>query len=453
MQPLALCRTRPCAPHPAPPSRRAPRRASAAPMRAAAAPAAGPAGAPVDPGDHWARVLESMPGSPGRWHARLGEYAKHHGADLLAPETGAILHVWRAEEPPPRRGGGTDGGGADGGRLGGAAATDAAAEGRATGGAVPGGVRVSYFTAAAAPGAAGGGDARMLEPGAHGGPGGAGGGGGGAAAALPWLVWDQARLGAVASKPFTFSPDSPVLRLDADSPPSGPPPGPAAPPRLVPLGGGALAIAAASLPAAGAWGEGLAGAVPPGSFWFLEVVLQHADAAGAPQLTTFSLAYDWATARPSGHRLYWQRATELRQQPAAAEGAQGAGGGEGFDRLVVRAVEAPPPRTEDPSIDALLRRGAAAGRGGARFSLPPGGRLARAALPARPLPPLAAAPAHLAAAAAGHGAVVAFEFFAADGPRGVVRCAIEYGGQQGVGDGGAALPLLGVSLEAFEGAD
>jgi hypothetical protein len=47
----------------------------------------------------------------------------------------------------------------------------------------------------------------------------------------------------------------------------------AATPRLLPLDGGGLAIVASALPAAGRWGADLASGMPPGSFWFLEVVM------------------------------------------------------------------------------------------------------------------------------------------------------------------------------------
>ncbi|KAI8469435.1 MAG: hypothetical protein J3K34DRAFT_522201 [Monoraphidium minutum] len=378
-----------------------------------------------------------MPGveSDSLWHARIGEFQKYDGPSCGALESqGAILHLYRAA-----RGAGPEG--------------------------QPAVAQVRYFTApTTAPGAASGGDPRLLPPSQR-----AGGGAGGAAmdVELP-VIWDQERLGAAASTAFEFSLDNPVLKPDIDGaapgePGAAPPPRPpAATTRLLPLGGGALAIAALALPRE--WGAAAAEGAPPGSFWFLEVVLPHADAAGAPQLSTLSIAYDWSRGKLLQHRYYWQKGTGLIEQPAS----------DGLGRVALRSVLAPPPRDDaTDSVGALLRRGA---RGGSweRYSYAPKPprALLRAAGSGRELPPPPPPPAggsvaelvygggaaccrvptDLGAAAAG-APEVTFGFFAADGPKGLVRCTIAYGGGgAGGGEGAAAaLPLLRVEREAYPG--
>ncbi|KIY92410.1 hypothetical protein MNEG_15553 [Monoraphidium neglectum] len=313
------------------------------------------------------------------------------------------------------------------------------------------------------------------------------------------LLWDHKRLGAEASRPFVFSPDSPVLKLDIGEQASAgrgtrraPSPGPLfASPRLLPLGGGSLAIMAPALPGADAWGEELAGAMLEGTFWFLKVVLAHHDAAGEPLLSTLSVSYGWRDGKLLGHRYYWQKGTGLVRQPE----------GDNLDSIAIRSVMAPARRSEakgdDDSVSTLLHCKLGrppADRRAARYSYaaaPPHPlTLAEGAAPA-PGPALhgvtaaggAAAesstgergivelvygggeayvmlPADLRAAAeaagarpgAGHegGRQVAFDFFAADGPGGLVRCTVAYdaapGGRRAFG-GTGALPLLHVQHE------
>jgi len=200
-------------------------------------------------------------------------------------------------------------------------------------------VRLTYFTAGSdGPGAASGGDARLLahptgSEATH-----------SSSQQSKVLVWDQAALGAVPSSPFVFSPTNPVLSVLGASQR-------APPTRLLPLGGSSLAIVALELPAAAEWGPDLAAAKPPGSFWFLEVVLDHTDSAGQPQATTLSVAYDWASGALTAHKVYWQRRAELVGQP-----------GEGLERVVLKSVAPPAERCALQAVQWGWIRAVKAGR-------------------------------------------------------------------------------------------
>jgi len=175
------------------------------------------------------------------------------------------------------------------------------------------------------------------------------------------FTWDQVELGTSVTS-FVFTPEAPQLELSlpASSPAA------ASPPlircvRLLPLSAGGVAIFSAGLPPGG-FSQDLMAEQPPGSFWFVELVLWHPDAVGDMCSSTVGLAWDWASGSLTSHRYYWQKETTADttppQQPAEAAGAEAASAAaqvpEGLGRLAVNKVQAPALPAKRPSSYAEL---------------------------------------------------------------------------------------------------